>query len=121
MQSRLQIGKSLECFGFMCTPSIEDKIQVFFWIYGVEKIVDKVDDNKAVLPRVETMMSFAGVDVLGCEQVKQSFDLLSIRDTVVLLVGPFPAAILFHWCFPFFVKRQYNTIWWRLFFQRVDP
>ena len=57
MQSGLQISISTECFGFMCAPSIEDKIQFIFWIYRVEKPVDKIDDNEAVLPRVEPMVS----------------------------------------------------------------
>ena len=105
----------------MCTPSVEDKVQIIFWIYCVEKPVDKVDDDEAVLPCVEQVVSYAGVDVFGCEQVKQSFDFLSVGDAVLLFVGPFPTAILFHWCLSFLIKRQHDTIWWLVFFQRVDP
>lgn len=121
MQSGLQICISTECFGFMCAPSIKDKIQFIFWIYRVEKPVDKIDDDEAVLPRVEPMMSYAGMNVFGCEQVKQPFDLLSIGDTVLLFSGPFPAAILFNRCLSFLIERKHNSIWWWLFFQRVDP
>ena len=121
MQSWLQICIRMECFGLMCTPSIEDKIQIMVWIDRVEKPVDKIDDNKAVLPRVETMMSLTGVNIFRCKQIKQSFDLLSIRDAIVLFSGPFPAAVLFHRCFPFLIKRQHDTPCWRLFFQLVDP
>ena len=88
----------------MCAPSIEDKIQFIFWIYCVEKIVDKVDDDEAVLPCVKSMVSSAGVNVFGCEQVKQSFDFLSIGDTVLLFSGPFPTTILFDRCFPFLIE-----------------
>ena len=120
MQSWLQICIRTECFGVMCAPSIEDKIQIMFRIYYIKKPVDKIDDYETVFPCVETMVSLTGVDIFCCKQIKQSFDLLSIRYTIMLFRSPSTATVLFHRCFSFLVKRQHNTMYWWMFFQLFD-
>ena len=66
--------------------------------------VDEIDDDETVFPCVETVMSFVSMYVFCSEQVKQPIYSLRVRDTVMIFSSPFPATVVFDWCFSFLIK-----------------
>ena len=67
MEACLKRYVCLKCSGSMCTPPIEDKINIVIGIYITKKPVHKIDNDEGIFPVVKFVMSLAVMDILHCK------------------------------------------------------